>query len=94
LRYLVTFAASLLITSCARPDYGESRPGWFLLSGGAQPGYAIKQIVEKQRPATLIADDGSVCRTSSERFNNTHPGKWIACDWTLPALDSTEPGAN
>ena len=37
---------------------------------------------------SLIADDGSVCRTSAERFAHISPGKWIACDWILPGGDS------
>jgi hypothetical protein len=41
--------------------------------------YAIKRVIEKQSPITLIADDGSVCRTSRERFAATKEGGWTAC---------------
>jgi hypothetical protein len=78
-----------LLSGCARPDYAEYRPEWFLISAGPQPGFAIKLVIEKQAPITLVGDDGSVCRTSRERFAKTREGKWIACEWHLPSLDST-----
>jgi hypothetical protein len=90
MRVVVSLAATCLISSCARADYGENRPDFFFLSGGPQLGYAIKQVVDKEPPAVLVADDGSLCRTSTQRFRATALGKWIACTWTLPSLDSTE----
>jgi hypothetical protein len=90
MRAAVLPIAACLISSCARPDYAQPRPDFLILSAGPQPGYAIKRAVDKQKPAILVADDGSVCRTSAERFNGTAAGKWIACDWALPSLDSTD----
>lgn len=87
---LVMLAATCLLPTCARADYADTWPDRFALSAGAQPGYAIKRVVEKQGPVTLVADDGSVCRTSRERFATTKEGKWIACVWALPNLDSTD----
>ena len=78
------------ISGCARPDYAETQPDRFFLTAGPQPGYAIKRIVEKQPPITLVGDDGSVCRTSPKRFAGTREGRWIACLWNLPVLDSTQ----
>lgn len=86
---VLTLIISGLMAACARPDYAEARPDLLLLTAGPQPGYAIKPVVDKQSPITLIADDGSVCRTSAQRFARTGVGKWIACLWTLPELDST-----
>ena len=88
MRVLVSLTVTCLIWSCAPPDYGELRPGVFLLTGGAQYGYAIKQVVEKEQPAVLIAEDGSICRTSVMRFRATDLGRWIDCNWT-PGLDLT-----
>jgi hypothetical protein len=79
-----------VIFGCARPDYGESWPDHLLFSAGPQPGYAIKRLVEKQSPVTLVGDDGSVCRTSPARFARTRKGQWIACIWNLPTLDSAQ----
>jgi len=80
----------LLITifgaiGCARPDYADTWPDRLSLSAGPQPGYGIKQVVEKQAPETLIADDGSVCRVSPERFSRAREKRWISCHWNLPA---------
>jgi hypothetical protein len=85
-----------VLIGCVRPDYAEHWPARLLLSGGPQPGFAIKRIIERQAPATLVGDDGSICRTSRERFERTREGRWVACNWHLPTLDSTqtaEPGA-
>jgi hypothetical protein len=89
-RTAVTLIAACLLASCARPDYAEQWPHHFAVSAGPQPGYAIKRIIEKLQPTTLVADDGSVCRTSVERFTGTSVGRWFACEWTLPSLDSAE----
>ena len=78
-----------LASACARPNYGESRPEWLLVSAGAQPGYAIKRVVEKDPPATLVGDDGSICRTSPERYQKTSEDSWVACVWTLPLSPQT-----
>jgi hypothetical protein len=90
MRKLVVLAATCFAAACARPDYTRTWPDRLALSGGTQLGYAIKRVVEKQSPATLAADDGSVCRTSEERFAGTKEGAWIACEWNLPNLDSIE----
>lgn len=90
MRKLIVLAATCLVPGCARPDYANTWPDRFALSAGPQPGYAIKRVVERQGPITLFADDGSICRTSRERFAATKDGAWTACVWALPNLDSTE----
>jgi hypothetical protein len=90
MRKLILLAASCLVPGCARPDYGHTWLGGIAISAGPQPGYAIKRVVEKQSPLTLVGDDGSLCRTSRERFAVTKEGAWTACVWALPNLDSTE----
>lgn len=77
-----------MIAGCVRPDYAERWPGRFLLSAGPQPGFAIKRVIERQPPVTLVGDDGSVCRTSRERFDGAKEGRWVACNWNLPTFDS------
>jgi hypothetical protein len=81
------------VAACARPGYAERWPDRLIVSAGPQPGYAIKRVVEKQGPLTLVGDDGSVCRTSGQRLAATALGSWISCNWTLPGLDSTEVAA-
>jgi hypothetical protein len=78
------------IVACASPAYVERWPVRFVVYPGPQPGYAIKQVIEKEAPLTLVADDGSICRTSAERYAATSRGKLIACVWNLPSLDSTQ----
>jgi hypothetical protein len=90
MRAAVTLIVACLLPSCARPDYAEQWPDRLTISAGPQPGYAIKRVIEKQPPLTLVGDDGSVCRTSAQRFATTSVGGWAACIWNLPTLDSTE----
>jgi hypothetical protein len=90
MRLALILICMCLGSSCARPDHAEWWPDHVTLSGGPQPGYAIKQVIEKHEPITLVGDDGSVCRTSVERFAGTKVGRWIACEWSLPSPDSTE----
>jgi hypothetical protein len=87
MRAFTPLLVACAISCCARADYAETWPTSFQLSAGPQPGFAIKPVVEKQKPAVLVADDGSVCRTSAERFARTRVGKWISCDWALQARD-------
>jgi hypothetical protein len=87
MRAFTQLLVACAISSCARPDYAQTWPTSSQLSAGPQPGFAIKPVVEKQKPAVLVADDGSVCRTSVERFARTRVGKWISCDWALQARD-------
>jgi hypothetical protein len=84
MRLLLLLALLAVASGCAQPNYGESRPGLMLLTAGPQPGYGIKQVVQKDSSLTLVADDGSVCRTSSARYSSTSEGSWIACLWSLP----------
>lgn len=83
MRCLLLLAAGISIAGCARADYAEGRRHWLGLSAGAQPGWAVKQVVEKRHGTTLIGEDGSVCRTSEERAQRVEPGDWISCDWTV-----------
>jgi hypothetical protein len=77
--------AALLVCSCAPPNYRAAWPDHVVVAGGPQLGYFIKQVIEREAPATLRAEDGSVCRTSAERFGATAEGEWIGCEWTLEA---------
>ena len=86
MRLLLLLACCLLGSACVRPNYGESRAGHLFVTAGPQPGYAIKQVVGKERSLTLVADDGSVCRTTQDRYSSTREGAWIACLWNLPRL--------
>lgn len=81
--------ALLFLAACARPDYAERRPDYLALAAGPRLGYAIKRVVDKENPFTLVSDDGTLCRTSSERYKHTNVKTWIACSWALPAVSRT-----
>ena len=44
-------------------------------------GWATKRVLTKQEPSTLIAQDGTICRVSSDRFKDTQVGRDTSCDW-------------
>jgi len=88
MRYLAAVAV-VFIQACAAANYSERWPDRLSISGGPQLGFALKQVVDKEHPQSLHAHDGSVCRTSRDRFLRTPLGKWIACSWSYPSLDST-----
>jgi hypothetical protein len=57
--------------------------GGIRVEQGLQLGWAIKRVVTKQEPSTLIAQDGTVCRVSPDRFKDTKVGRDTTCEWQL-----------
>jgi hypothetical protein len=54
--------------------------GW---SGGEQsPSLDRKLVVGKDAPVTLIAEDGTRCITSRDRFERTRIGAEVWCVWS------------
>jgi hypothetical protein len=56
-------------------------PGGATVGVGATRGWAIKEIVQKNPPSTLMARDGTVCGVSEERYRETRVGSPTQCDW-------------
>jgi hypothetical protein len=84
LRPSLLLLAVLLACACSpRADQVFGAPGVVTGSSGAQPGYAIKRVRDKEEPATVIGDDGSLCRLIAERFAQVDIGDWLACEWTI-----------
>jgi hypothetical protein len=81
---------SLLACACSpRADQVFVVPGQFVSgTSGAQPGYAVKLVRAKEAPATVLGDDGSLCRLAAERFDRVDVGDWLSCEWTI-APDTT-----
>ena len=48
---------------------------------GATRGWAIKEVVQKNPPHTLMARDATVCEVSEERYRDTRVGAQVQCDW-------------
>ena len=44
-------------------------------------GWATKRVLTKQEPSTLLAQDGTICRVSADRFKSTEIGRDTSCDW-------------
>ena len=44
-------------------------------------GWATKRVLTKQEPSTLLAQDGTICRVTADRFRDTQVGRDMACDW-------------
>ena len=44
-------------------------------------GWSTKRVITKQEPSTLLAQDGTICRVSADRFKDTQVGRDTACDW-------------
>ena len=53
-----------------------------------------KAVARKDPPNILIADDGSRCIVSEDRFNNTEVGMKVLCAWRgggIPQPRSAQP---
>jgi hypothetical protein len=89
LRVSLLSLAPVLACACSpRADQVFAAPGLVVGSSGAQPGYAIKLVRNKESPSTIVGDDGSVCRLTTERYAVVETGDWVACEWTI-APDTT-----
>ncbi len=65
----------LLLAGCAPGTGLGPQPDRF---GGA---VSTKQVVTKRAPETLLAEDGSACRVSPDRFAGTAVGDLVRCAW-------------
>jgi hypothetical protein len=89
LRASLLSLAIVLACGCSpRADQVFAAPGLVTGSSGAQPGYAIKLVRDKEPPSTIFGDDGSICRLTAQRYTEVDPGDWLACEWTI-APDTT-----
>lgn len=56
-------------------------PGGVRVGQPAYIGWATKRVLTKQEPSTLLAQDGTICRVTADRFKSTEIGRDTACDW-------------
>jgi hypothetical protein len=76
--------AIVLITACVYrgKQVGVTPAGGGVAVGvGATRGWAIKEVVQKNPPSTLMARDGTVCEVSETRYNETRVGAQVQCEW-------------
>ena len=77
-RILFVIAAAI---ACAGPARVSPAPGGGVTVEHTRLGWATKRVLTKQEPSTLIAQDGTICRVSADRFKDTQVGRDTSCDW-------------
>jgi len=86
LRHLTIFLAvnvgtALLLSGCsARPPVIEPAPHGAVVKS-ARIGMYSKSVMTKKEPDTLLADDGTICRVSADRYRDTAVHTLAYCNW-------------
>ena len=76
---ILALAALFALASCG-PRYVEPRPGGIVVRSD-RTGWYLKRVVAKDPPETLLAEDGTICRVSPERYRATAVGTALRCNW-------------
>jgi hypothetical protein len=81
-RTATTFALCAFATTAAAcaGRYVEPSPAGVMVKS-ARIGWYTKKVVTKQPPETLLAEDGTICRVSPDRFAATKSGAAVYCNW-------------
>jgi hypothetical protein len=93
LRHALQVAVALAAASCVLPGGQQVDP----LSGGQQGettprpmpegrstperGIMPKRVTGKQEPNLLLADDGTSCAVTADRYREVQLGKYAVCAW-------------
>jgi hypothetical protein len=86
MRHLALFlavngGAALLVSGCGtRPPVIEPAPHGAVVTS-ARIGMYTKAVMTKKEPDTLLADDGTNCRVSADRFRDTAVHTLAYCNW-------------
>jgi hypothetical protein len=86
MRHLTHFLAvnvgtALLLSGCsARPPVIEPAPHGAVVKS-ARIGMYSKSVMTKKEPDTLLADDGTICRVSEDRYRDTAVHTLAYCNW-------------
>jgi hypothetical protein len=83
LRFVVLNAgAVVLLGACtsARPPVVESRQNGAAVRD-ARLGMHSKAVLTKKEPDTFLAEDGTICRVSEDRFKDTAAHSLVYCNW-------------
>ena len=75
------FVAILIGVGACRPGARVSPTPGGVRVDEARLGWATKRVLTKQEPSTLIAQDGTICRVTADRFKSTEIGRDTACNW-------------
>ena len=78
-------------TGCVRAIYGRPGPGpddpfsgtGRLDAEADRPAFSQKRVARKSPISTLIAEDGSRCAVTEQRFRSTEIGDEVWCVWEM-----------
>ena len=83
MRCTIFIVAAAAACSPAPARVSTPGPRAVKVEDGLELGWAKKRVITKQPPSTLIAQDGTICRVTSDRYKGTEIGRDTACDWQL-----------
>lgn len=88
----IAAAVSAIVVGCA-PGLvrAGSRDGMIGVESGVRLGWYTKRVATRQPPSTLLAEDGTLCRVSPDRYAATEVGTMVQCDWQIGAPVPDEP---
>jgi hypothetical protein len=79
--FAVNVGTALLVSGCgSRPPIIEPAPHGAVVTS-ARIGMYTKAVMTKKEPNTLLADDGTICRVSADRFRDTAVHTLAYCNW-------------
>ena len=92
---LASTAALAAAAACASaaPRVVTGPGGAVGVTAGVRLGWATKRLATKEPPATLVAEDGTVCRVTPDRYAATEERALVSCDWQPGAPPGREPPA-
>jgi hypothetical protein len=61
-----------------------STVGWLLPNHPGEAGLSRKRVVAKYAPDTLVAEDGTRCTPSADKYDSTERGTSTTCYWVVP----------
>jgi hypothetical protein len=70
----------VLLGACTNNVRFGGRAGGAAMRTG-NTGWLTKKVVSKKPPEALMAEDGTVCRVSPDRFRDTAVGTLLPCNW-------------
>jgi hypothetical protein len=77
----VGMGGALLVSGCGpRPPVIEPAPHGAVVKS-SRIGMYTKSVMTKKEPDTLLADDGTICRVSADRFRDTAVHALAYCNW-------------
>jgi hypothetical protein len=77
---ILALAGAVVAASSCTPRHVEPRATGIVVRS-ERTGWYIKKVVAKDPPEMLLADDGTICRVSPDRYRGTAVGTAVRCNW-------------